>query len=364
MLILTVVALSLPQVLPTRMTDPVEFDADDPAFMFNREEPVKSLILGTDKEKSPGGGLYAFGLDGRMIAKVKGLDRPNNVDSVEDFSTPNGSIQLAVVTERLQNRLRVFAVSFSGETFRDVTGQTEVFKGESGEDKAPMGIACWQKNGRTFAFVTPKAGQTSRHVEQLELKFNSVTQKVDAQSVRRFGAYSGKKETESIVVDPRTERVFYSDEGVGVWAYDANPNGKDSAVGLIRNPEHQGDHEGLAIMGDTLISTDQRKDESVFWFYNARSLVPCGGFRSPIDETDGIDIIDQKGGSRWMAAMNSKGRNFALLPLDSIWKATKPRLGSRVLQRPTGSGDLNGSVSWQFDTTPWNFLLLSSVKKR
>ena len=325
MFILTIAVLSLPEILPTRMTEPVEFDADDPAFMFNRKEPVKSLILGTDKQKSPGGGLYAFGLDGRVIAKVKGLDRPNNVDSVEDFSTPDGSIHLAVVTERLQNQLRVFAVSFSGETFRDVTGETEVFKGESGEDKAPMGIACWQKNGRTFAFVTPKAGHISRHVEQLELKFNPVTQKVDAQSIRRFGAYSGKKETESIVVDPRTERVFYSDEGVGVWVYDANPNGKDSAVGLIRNPEHQGDHEGLAIMGDILISTDQRTNGSIFWFFKTRSLVPCGGFRSSVDETDGIDIIDQKGGPSWMAAMNSKGRNFDLFPLDSIRKAIKSR---------------------------------------
>jgi 3-phytase len=299
-------------------TQAVEFDADDPAFAYNSAQPQRSLILGTDKQEGRGA-LYAFDLSGKVVAKSAPLDRPNNVDVFDASQSLIGKSPLAVVTERIQNRLKIFQLNWSGDVFVDVTGTTEVFASESGEDKAPMGVAVWSHARRSFVFVTPKAGGTSRHLEQLELKWNSLTNKIDAVSVRRFGAFSGKKETESIVVDPETGRVFYSDEGNGVWVYDARPEAVDRPLMLIRNPLHTGDHEGLAIMGDLLVSTDQRKDKSYYWFYDKRSGIPRGGFSAEIDETDGIDIIDRPG-VRLMAAMNSKGKNFALIPLDWVQK--------------------------------------------
>jgi 3-phytase len=299
-------------------TDPVKFDADDPAFAYNSNQPERSLILGTDKQEKTGA-LYAFGLSGKVAFKSAPLDRPNNVDVLQGSQSPMDQSPLAVVTERLQNRLKVFRVNWSGEMLTDVTGSTEVFASETGEDRAPMGVAIWSHEGKAFAFVTPKAGQTTRHLEQLHLKWNPISNKVDAVSVRRFGCFSGKKETESIVVDSETGRVFYSDEGNGIWVYDARPEAVDRPLMLIRNPLHLGDHEGLAILGDLLVSTDQRKGRSYYWFYDKRSGIPRGGFSAEIDETDGIDIIDRPG-VRLMAAMNSKGKNFALLPLDWVQK--------------------------------------------
>ncbi|MEI7577772.1 MAG: phytase [Armatimonadota bacterium] len=299
-------------------TQSVEFDADDPAFAYHASQPDKSLLIGTDKQEGQGA-LYAFDLSGKVVAKSAPLDRPNNVDVFDGSQSLVGKSPLAVVTERLRNRLKIFQVNWSGDIFIDVTGSTEVFASETGEDKAPMGVATWSYGGRSFVFVTPKAGGTSRHLEQLELKWNPLTKKVDAQSVRRFGAFSGKKETESIVVDSDTSRVFYSDEGIGIWVYDARPEAADRPLMLIRNPQHLGDHEGLAIMGDLLVSTDQRKERSYYWFYDKRSGIPRGGFSAEIDETDGIDIIDRPG-VRLMAAMNSKGKNFALIPLDWVKK--------------------------------------------
>ena len=299
-------------------TRPVEYDADDPAFAYNSAEPDRSLLLGTDKQEKVGA-LFAFDLSGKVVAQSAPLDRPNNVDVLDEPQSFVGKSPIAVVTERLQNRLKIFQVNWSGNIFVDVTGSTEVFASETGEDKAPMGVATWSYGERSFVFVTPKAGGTSRHLEQLELKWNPLTKKVDAVSVRRFGAFSGKKETESIVVDPETGRIFYSDEGNGVWVYDARPEAVDRPLMLIRNPLHVGDHEGLAIMGDLLVSTDQRKDRSYYWFYDKRSGIPRGGFSAEIDETDGIDIIDRPG-VRLMAAMNSKGKNFALIPLDWVQK--------------------------------------------
>jgi 3-phytase len=299
-------------------TQPVDFDADDPAFAYNDSDPAKSLILGTDKQEKVGA-LYAFDLSGKMLAKSEPLDRPNNVDVLLGGSSQFGGKPIAVVTERIQNRLRLFQVNWTGNIFVDLSGTTDVFATETGEDRAPMGVAAWQSGSRSYVFVTPKAGGITKHLEQLELSWNPLTKRIDAKSIRRFGAFSGKKETESIVVDSETGRVFYSDEGNGVWVYDASPDSVDRPLMLIRNPLHSGDHEGLAIMGDLLVSTDQRKDKSYYWFYDKRSGIPRGGFSAEIDETDGIEIIDRPG-VRLMAAMNSKGKNFALIPLDWVQK--------------------------------------------
>ena len=329
--------LLLPLINPTLGTETVDVDADDPAILYLKEN---SIIIGTDKEKAPAGGLFAFNLQGKIVAKFQGLDRPNNVDVVQDFVTPNGAIHLAITTERLKNRLRVFKLTpGSTEFFQDVTGDTEVFQSDTGEDKAPMGIATWQDNGKTYAFVTPKAGKSSKHLEQSELVWNPVSKKIDLKLVRRFGAFSGKKETESIVVDAKTRRVYYSDELVGVWCYDADPSSADKPIGLIKNPEHTGDHEGLAIWDSPygqsgrangtglLVSTDQRKDETVYWFYDRISRIPRGGFRAPVDETDGIEILAKPMGTQFpagiMVTMNSKGKNFMIFDLQSI----RPTIG-------------------------------------
>lgn len=41
--------------------------------------------------------------------------------------------------------------------------------------------------------------------------------------VRKFGTWSGKKEIESVAVDDELGFIYYSDEGVGVRKYAADP---------------------------------------------------------------------------------------------------------------------------------------------
>lgn len=327
-MILSLIQVALPLVQPTLFTEPVEFDADDPAVYYNSKSPSKSLIVATDKEKDrkdgTGGGLYVFNLEGKVVSKFKVLDRPNNVDIVQAFRIGKSKMPLVVTTERLQNRLRVFTLSEKGD-LKDVTGSTEVFKVDTGEDKAPMGIACGAFNEKTYAFVTPKAGKPTNHLQQLELVFNSKTKKVDAKPVSRFGTFSMKKETESIVIDPVNRQIFYSDELVGVRQYSLKNLSKETR--LITNKQHSGDHEGLAIWNQTLVSTDQRVDESVYWYYNLKTGKPQGGFRAPVDETDGIEICDRPMGKKFpkgiMVAMNSKGKNFAIFDLRTLPKPAK-----------------------------------------
>jgi 3-phytase len=307
----------LPLINPTLFTERVQFDSDDPAILYNAQRPEKSLIVGTDKEKAPGGGIYVFNLEGRIVGKYLGIDRPNNVDSFVPSQLPTANKHFFVLTERYQSRLRVFSISQDG-TIEDMSGKTDVFVGQVGEDKEPMGIACFGDE----VFVTPKAGSLTKHIEKLRLVFNPQSGKFDAVSISKFGNFSGKKETESLVVDPILKRVYYSDELVGIWSYSLDH--LTSPLRLIKNSDHQGDHEGLALTEKYLVSTDQRKGGSYFWLYDRWNLSLKGGFRTPLDETDGIDICTRPMGPKFpkgiMVGMNSAGRNFGIFDLRQLPK--------------------------------------------
>jgi 3-phytase len=66
---------------------------------------------------------------------------------------------------------------------------------------------------------------------------------------RAFGEWSGKKEIESIAVDNELGYVYYSDEGVGVHKYHADPgvDDADKELALFANRGFTSDHEGISI---------------------------------------------------------------------------------------------------------------------
>ena len=106
-------------VKPALETAPVANDPDDPAIWISAANPSRSLILGTDKEEEKGG-LYVFDLDGTVRQVIAPMDRPNNVDVEYDFRLGNDTIDIAVFTERMRKRLRVFAIPPDGGALRDL----------------------------------------------------------------------------------------------------------------------------------------------------------------------------------------------------------------------------------------------------
>ncbi|HLO97286.1 MAG TPA: phytase [Fimbriimonas sp.] len=297
-------------------TDPVGTDADDPAIVYRGSN---SLILGTDKTEAPNGGLAVFNLNGKKIGGVTGLDRPNNVDVVQRFKIGKRNVTLAVVTERAANQLRIFEVTQSGKLV-DLTGSTKLSR--DGKAILPMGVATYQAKNTNFVTITPKEASGPGQCLVGTLKFNSETNKVDFQEREWKGPFSGKKETESVAIEPKTGTTFYSDEGHGVWKIRLNQEPK-----LIANPLHTGDHEGLAFLNGKLISTDQRKENTYFWAYDLQTSKLLGSFSLGTDETDGIDICARPMGTKFpkgiMVAMNSKGKNFAIVDVRKISNALK-----------------------------------------
>ena len=133
---------------PRVVTEPTKHDTDDPAIWINRSDPAKSLILGTDKNVD--GARYVFGLDGKIHADkvVRGLVRPNNVDVAYGLIVAGKPVDVAVVTERYANRLRVYRLPdmapldggglpvFAGHAFNDRV--VDLLEGK-GRRSAPAG---------------------------------------------------------------------------------------------------------------------------------------------------------------------------------------------------------------------------------
>lgn len=224
------------------ITETVKYDSDDPAIWVNPADASKSLIIGTDKDSD--GGLYVFDLKGKIVKKLGGIKRPNNVDIAYGFLLNGTAIDIAVVTERETNKLRVFSLP-------DLSpidgGGIEVFVGE--EERGPMGIALYTRpqNHDIFAVVGRKSGPAEGYLWQYKLA-DGGNGKIKGSLVRKFGKYSGKKEIEAIAVDNELGFIYYSDEQIGVRKYYADPDLRNnSELSLFAQKGFSKDHEGIAI---------------------------------------------------------------------------------------------------------------------
>ena len=233
-------------IKPLVVTEPVVYDTDDPAIWLHPSDPSQSLIIGTDKEED--GALFVYNLEGKIDTQrtVRGIKRPNNVDVEYGLLLNGTAIDIAVATERLENRLRVFSVP---EMKAVDNGGIPVFEGE--ELRAPMGIALYKRavDGAIFAIVSRKEGPTDGSYLWQYLLEDDGEGNVKGTLVRKFGAYSGLKEIESIAVDDQLGYVYYSDEQYGVRKYSADPDTPDSEreLGIIYTQDYLEDNEGISI---------------------------------------------------------------------------------------------------------------------
>jgi 3-phytase len=233
-------------IQPVFITETVKKDSDDPAVWVNPTDSNKSLILGTDKDLD--GALYVFNLEGKIQEgkTVRGLKRPNNVDIEYGLKLKAVSTDIAVTTERFTHKLRIFSLP----DMKPIdNGGIEVFENETGANfRDLMGISLYKNAaGKIYAIVGRKTGPTTGEYLWQYLLEDDGNGQVKATLVRKFGIYSGKKEIESIAVDDELGYVYYSDEGVGVRKYYAEPNKGNEQLALFATTGFTEDHEGISI---------------------------------------------------------------------------------------------------------------------
>lgn len=296
-------------VQPVIITEEVKYDTDDPAIWLHPQDPAQSFIIGTDKKTD--GALYAFNLEGKIIDSlvIRDLKYPNNVDIAYGLKGPDHSIDIAVVTERENEQLRIFSMP----DMQPIDGGgIAIFEGESEKKfRAGMGIALYTKpeTQEIYAIVSRKKGPTDgTYLWQYQLNYDG--NKVTAELVRKFGQYSGKKEIEAIAIDNELGFIYYSDELYGVRKYYADPTKGNDELALFATEGFSRDREGISIFknddgtGYILVSDQQS---------NAFHIFPREG---NIDNPHQHKLIKKV----FLAALNSDGSDVTPIQLNDTFK--------------------------------------------
>jgi 3-phytase len=240
-------AVTAPVVVQPRfITDTVQFDSDDPAVWINPADASKSLIIGTDKDRD--GALYVFDLEGRIQKDkvVKGLKRPNNVDVGYGLLLNGKPVDIAITTERMTHKLRVFELP----SMKPVdNGGIDVFVGEDSlRYRDLMGVALYKnRQGQLYVIVGRKTGPVDGGYLWQYLLGDDGAGHVKATLVRKFGKFSGKKEIEAIAVDNELGYIYYADEQAGVRQYFADPGKGNEELALFCTSGFAEDQEGISI---------------------------------------------------------------------------------------------------------------------
>lgn len=259
-------------LVPIVITEQTAVDSDDPAIWINPEDPARSLILGTDK----GGSIFVFDLDGKIIPEktYSGMGRANNIDVAYGFPFGGEKIDLALATDRNEEKIRVFRLP---EMTPIDNGGIQAFEG-SADDRRPMGLAVYTRpsDGAFFAVVSRKSGPSGAYVWQYRLE-DGGDGSVTLTKVREFGSFSGVNalgdgEIEALAVDDELGYVYYSDERGGVKKYHADPDAPDADVELavFGTEGFVQDREGISIYrindgtGYILVSDQQANAFRVF----------------------------------------------------------------------------------------------------
>lgn len=286
-------APKLPAIAPDIITEKTPNDTDDPAIWIHPDDPSKSIVFGTDKETN--GGIYAFDLEGKIIPEksIKNIERPNNVDLEYGFQLNDSvAVDILAFTEREKHQFRLFSVPdmqpLDGGGFPVFEDETNL------EQRLPMGISLYKspKDSSIYAIVGRKTGPNGSYLYQYKLEMDSTG--VKANLVRKFGSFSGKEEIEAIAVDDEQGFVYYSDEGVCIKKYYAEPSMGNEELACFGGEHFLRDIEGIAIAsypnGDGfIIVSDQQRGQFNIFSRKDNSFIKAVNLSTT--ETDGCDVV-------------------------------------------------------------------------
>ncbi|MCB5167731.1 phytase [Streptomyces bambusae] len=236
-------------------------NADDPAIWRNPADPARSLVIATAKQ----GGLRVYDLDAQQVQSVAapagpGADdapgRFNNVDLVHGLRLAGGRSDVAVVSDRGNDRLRIYRIDGSrpGAPLTDVTDPAvrPVFSAgqdEINEQATAYGLATWtdRSTGRTYALVSQRNRARIALVELFATRAGTVDYRqvrtIDLPSSFRLpnggtwtpcGEPGELPQVEGMVVDPADGTLYAGQEDVGIWRIRAGLSGTPQLMDKVR----------------------------------------------------------------------------------------------------------------------------------
>ncbi|MEV0902695.1 phytase [Actinoplanes sp. NPDC049802] len=201
-------------------------DADDPAIWINAADRSRSLVIGTAKN----GGLRVYDLKGREIQAIATPEggRFNNVDVLTGFTFGKRKVDVAVVTDRGLDKLRIYKIEANGLT--DITSADAPLlfskdQAEVEEQATGYGVAVYDR----YAVVS-RRHSTRLGIFRLEERNGKVTYRTtDTLDLpREFRLPNGATWTpclepgedpqvEGMVVDAAAGVLYAAQEDVALW---------------------------------------------------------------------------------------------------------------------------------------------------
>ncbi|MER7761630.1 phytase [Streptomyces sp. NPDC097619] len=344
----------LPAVTPVAETatlfddeDGGNANADDPAIWRNPADPGRSLVVATAKE----GGLRVYDLAARQVQALAAPAGPaagdapgrfNNTDLVHRFRLSTGRADLAVVTDRGNDRLRFYRIDRDrrGGPLTDVTARTApaVFsasQAEINEQRTAYGLATWadSASGRSYALVSRRHTTTVALLELLPAPGGTVTYRtvrsLDLPASFRLPngaswspcAEPGElPQVEGMVVDPVDGTLYAGQEDVGIWRIRADLRSRPVLVDRVRE-------YGIPA------AYDEETEEC------APGADPGHGGRRLTADVEGLTLVPRRGGGGLLLASSQGDDTFALYDRDRR-EGNPYRGGLRITAR---DADLDGS---------------------
>ncbi|MCR8635460.1 phytase [Paenibacillus radicis (ex Xue et al. 2023)] len=301
--------------------------ADDPSIWVNPTDPAKSRIIATNK----GGGVLVYDLSGKQLYSYP-VGKVNNIDVRYDFPLAGKKIDITATTNRSSNTVDIFAIN-------PETGELTNIVGDKIKSKMPevYGFSLYHslKSGKFYALVLGHDGE----FEQWELADNG-SGKINGKLVRELslGTIS-----EGLVADDEYGYMYFSEENIAIWKFDAEPTGGLLPVGRVDVADGARlttDIEGLTIYYANdgkgyLIASSQGSDRYVLYSregnnsYVASFQVGDGKYDGT-SETDGIDVLSFGLGKQFPNGIfitqddenitdgKTYNQNFKIVPWDKI----------------------------------------------
>ena len=252
--------------------------ADDPAIFVGGSD---FFMLGTNKQAS----LNVYDSSGSLVERADGLGAPNNVD-VRRWQGKN----IAFASEKDNGAVLGFWVDASTGKLSGLAGSP--FEAEA-EDEV-YGLCLYDAGSALYIITTDKSGLIVQYTLEGDAKAARM------RPIRRIRVGS---QPEGCVVDDANHSLFVGEEDIGIWRFDARPDGS-SKGSLIAKTGVDGtltaDVEGLAIYeGDDpdsgyLIASSQGENTYAV-YYRAAPHALQGRFQiraegEIVGDTDGLDV--------------------------------------------------------------------------
>ncbi|MDX3136728.1 phytase [Streptomyces europaeiscabiei] len=295
-------------------------DADDPAIWRNPADPGRSLVVATAKE----GGLRVYDLDARLVQSVPTPKPPtaddapgryNNVDLVTGLRTSAGRADVAVVSDRGNDRLRIYRVDPSRPNgpLTDITdpAAAPVFSADQAEindQHTAYGLATWtdRTTGRTYALVSQRERTRLALLELVPAAHGKVGYRkirtLDLPSSFRLpdgtrwspcGEPGELPQVEGMVVDPATGTLYAGQEDIGIWRLRADLTGKPVLVDRTKEYGVPGTY-------------DEESEEC------APGADPGYGGKRLSADVEGLTIYQESDGDGYLLASSQGDNTFAL----------------------------------------------------